>query len=131
MTVEYDLLDGSGSWELWAGSIGQAVVSISCNECSGDEGCNLNGVCTKEGTCECSTAEGVEFLGTHCEVKVKDQCRTISPEGLDDVKYSVLEDSSGTVEMYSRPGERVSSLLFPPQKNTTISKQSCFRSLPI
>jgi len=56
----------------------QYSVDIVCNECSVNADCNLNGVCKNDGKCECyNDEEGVTFIGPHCEVRLKDDCRTI------------------------------------------------------
>jgi hypothetical protein len=35
-------------------------------------------VCKNDGKCECyNDEEGVTFIGPHCEVRLKDDCRTI------------------------------------------------------
>ena len=35
-------------------------------------------MCQKDGTCKCfEDIDGVSFLGPHCEVKLRDECRTI------------------------------------------------------
>ena len=48
------------------------------NECDEDSDCNLNGECNKvTGKCECDEVDGVTYLGTHCEVKMTDECKTI------------------------------------------------------
>ena len=46
------------------------------NECEDSSDCNLNGDCT-EGKCECDKVDGVTYLGTHCEIKMTDECQTI------------------------------------------------------
>lgn len=46
------------------------------NECDENSDCNLNGECV-EGKCECDEVDGVTYLGTHCEVKMTDNCKTI------------------------------------------------------
>ena len=46
------------------------------NECEDSSDCNLNGDCT-EGKCECDKIYGVTYLGTHCEIKMTDECKTI------------------------------------------------------
>ena len=46
------------------------------NKCDEDSDCNLNGECV-EGKCVCDEVAGVTYLGTHCEVKMTDECKTI------------------------------------------------------
>src|SRR5210317_2240311 len=76
-TEVYDIEEVQGPWQVWEGVIGTTDVHISCNECDENSDCNLNGEC-KDGGCECyDDIEGVTFLGPHCEVRVKDECRTI------------------------------------------------------
>ena len=54
------------------------AVDIVCNQCNDDADCNLNGVCKEDGKCECfDDVEGVQFIGPHCEVLLKDECKTI------------------------------------------------------
>jgi hypothetical protein len=63
---------------LQAGVIGNTEVGITCNECNDNSDCNLNGVCQDDGTCKCfDNIDGITFLGPHCEVRLKDECRTI------------------------------------------------------
>ena len=77
-TQVYDIEEVQGPWQIWAGVIGITDVRISCNECDEDADCNLNGECKPDGSCECfEDVEGVTFLGPHCEVRLKDECRTI------------------------------------------------------
>lgn len=53
-------------------------VAIVCNECNDDADCNLNGICMNDGKCDCYDGDrGVTFMGPHCEVRLKDDCRTI------------------------------------------------------
>jgi len=80
-TASYDLLDVDGRWNIWTGAIFQTEVSIKCNECLDDSDCNLNGVCNKSnGECECDADEDAVYLGGHCEVKLRNECRTIIGE---------------------------------------------------
>ena len=77
-TEVYDIEEVQGPWQVWEGVIGTTDVHISCNECDENSDCNLNGEC-KDGRCECyDDVDGVTFLGPHCEVRVKDECRTIA-----------------------------------------------------
>ena len=58
--------------------VDKLAVEILCNECNDDADCNLNGVCKKDGKCECfDDVEGVQFIGSHCEVRIEDACKTI------------------------------------------------------
>ena len=105
-TDEYDLLLEQGKWSIWLGRIDTTSVSISCNRCREDADCNLNGKCEDDGTCTCKTAEetgGTNYIGTHCEVKLKEStCGTImSEEG--NVTYSIQRYSSS-------PGEPATTL---------------------
>eukprot|EP00984_Skeletonema_dohrnii_P035342 scaffold34997_cov183-Skeletonema_dohrnii-CCMP3373.AAC.1 len=95
------------NWEVWQGVIETTDVRITCNECNDDEDCNLNGACKRDGSCDCSKdVEGRTFLGPHCEVILKDNCRTIIGERYND-SYSVIDMDwlgSGQVwEAYNRP----------------------------
>jgi hypothetical protein len=78
-TEVYDIMDVKGPWQVWKGVIEMTDVRISCNWCDDDEDCNLNGICQKkDGSCKCyEDVSGVTFLGPHCEVRLKDECRTI------------------------------------------------------
>jgi len=108
-TNEFDLSNVDGDWSIWTGVIGRTEVSIVCNECSSETDCNLNGKCV-DGECECKSEAGVQYLGTHCGVKLKDSCRTIVGEGSNET-YSVEYYQShgewgypGTLfQEYSRP----------------------------
>ena len=53
----------------------------SCNVCEDNSDCNLNGKCNEDGECECNESENEIYLGTHCEVKLKDSCRNITSSG--------------------------------------------------
>ena len=72
-TSGFDLLDvaNENKWKIWTGKIIDTDISIQCNKCSEDTDCNLNGVCNEDGKCKCNVDEGVEYLGTHCEVELK------------------------------------------------------------
>mmetsp|Transcript_21329 Transcript_21329/g.32560 ORF Transcript_21329/g.32560 Transcript_21329/m.32560 type:complete len:501 (-) Transcript_21329:217-1719(-) len=77
-TDVYDIEEVQGPWQVWAGVIGKTDVDITCNECNDNADCNLNGECKKDGKCECfKDVEGVQFIGQHCEVRLKDDCHTI------------------------------------------------------
>eukprot|EP00984_Skeletonema_dohrnii_P026168 scaffold15472_cov138-Skeletonema_dohrnii-CCMP3373.AAC.1 len=77
-TDVFDIEEVQGPWQIWAGVIGRTDVDIVCNECSVNADCNLNGLCRNDGKCECYNDEdGVTFIGPHCEVRLKDDCRTI------------------------------------------------------
>eukprot|EP00580_Thalassiosira_gravida_P005882 CAMPEP_0201654886 /NCGR_PEP_ID=MMETSP0493-20130528/45732_1 /ASSEMBLY_ACC=CAM_ASM_000838 /TAXON_ID=420259 /ORGANISM="Thalassiosira gravida, Strain GMp14c1" /LENGTH=425 /DNA_ID=CAMNT_0048131459 /DNA_START=779 /DNA_END=2056 /DNA_ORIENTATION=- len=67
-TEAYDLMDvSSGPWEIWLGVIKHgAIMDIKCNGCNDDTDCNLNGVCSEDWTCHCTTAD---YYGTHCELE--------------------------------------------------------------
>ena len=77
-TNVYDIEDVQGPWQVWRGVIEMTDVQITCNECSDDDDCNLNGICKENGNCECfDDVEGKTFLGPHCEIILEDECRTI------------------------------------------------------
>jgi hypothetical protein len=83
-TKAYDLFRGQSvdlRWELWNGVIVETEGGISDNKCESDEtGCNLNGKCT-DGKCVYNTdRSGVRYLGEHCKIKVRDQCKMIVSE---------------------------------------------------
>ena len=75
-TDEYDLLNVQGEWSIWVGRIDTTKVSISCNTCNDDVDCNLNGECQDNGTCKCRIG-ATSYLGTHCEIQLKESCGTI------------------------------------------------------
>ena len=75
-TNTYDLLEVSPRWQIWAGDIKQTTMSISCDECKDNVDCNLNGICNN-GECECFSEKNVTYLGTHCDIEVVEECRTI------------------------------------------------------
>ena len=110
-TDEFDLLEIYGSWQVWTSGIRDTSVSIKCNECSSDSDCNLNGVCNKgTGKCECDVNENAIYLGTHCEVKLKNDCRTIIGKEYNDtwevgeIKNMHLNVNKMVIDQeYSRP----------------------------
>ncbi|KAL7533728.1 hypothetical protein ACHAXR_006358 [Thalassiosira sp. AJA248-18] len=83
-TEGFDLFDVDGKWQIWTGVIVETEVSVKCNECSDDYDCNLNGICNRHGKCDCDIDENAVYLGTHCEVKLEDKCRTITGEKYND-----------------------------------------------
>jgi len=105
-TEVYDIEEVKGPWQVWQGVIEATDVRISCNECDENADCNLNGVCQKDGTCECfDDVEGVTFFGLHCEVILEDKCRTIVGERYNE-SYSVLYlpwAPGQLYETYNRP----------------------------
>mmetsp|Transcript_39110 Transcript_39110/g.94141 ORF Transcript_39110/g.94141 Transcript_39110/m.94141 type:complete len:376 (-) Transcript_39110:222-1349(-) len=78
-TTEYDLLEIVGNWQVWVGIIGKAEVSVATNSCSDEDDCNMNGDCIND-KCVCKHEDGVEHLGSHCEVSLKDSCQAIIGE---------------------------------------------------
>jgi len=109
-TDEFDLLNVDTSWEIWMGVISNTEVSYACNECSDETDCNLNGHCVNK-KCVCDSDDGVEILGTRCETKLKDSCRTILGER-DNAPFSVLQYNSANdpdgpldtlLQQYGRP----------------------------
>ena len=86
-TSSFDLLSviRSGKWEVWQGTIQDTRLSGKCNTCEDDATCNLNGICNKEGKCDCNIEEDIYHLGVHCQVRVKSECRTIIGEKYGDV----------------------------------------------
>lgn len=79
-TDSFTVLDSVGKWDMWVGVLGTTDVSISCNRCFEKADCNLNGECSDEGKCICDNGNGVNYFGEHCEVKLRDDCKTILPE---------------------------------------------------
>eukprot|EP00571_Detonula_confervacea_P010374 CAMPEP_0172301852 /NCGR_PEP_ID=MMETSP1058-20130122/3671_1 /TAXON_ID=83371 /ORGANISM="Detonula confervacea, Strain CCMP 353" /LENGTH=597 /DNA_ID=CAMNT_0013012139 /DNA_START=29 /DNA_END=1819 /DNA_ORIENTATION=+ len=109
-TTEFDLLNVVGNWKVWIGVIGKAEVTIATNVCKDEMDCNLNGQC-RDGKCSCNHEDGARYLGTHCEVRLRDACGTITGEVHNDtwtVTYlrSWSEDfwsGDELYEEYSRP----------------------------
>mmetsp|Transcript_2542 Transcript_2542/g.3810 ORF Transcript_2542/g.3810 Transcript_2542/m.3810 type:complete len:648 (+) Transcript_2542:57-2000(+) len=104
-TDVYDIEEVQGPWQVWAGVIGKTDVDITCNECNDNADCNLNGECKKDGKCECfKDVEGVQFIGQHCEVRLKDDCHTIYGEEFNDT-WSVVPVGwgKGLFQEYDRP----------------------------
>lgn len=63
-TEEYSLLDVTGEWTIWTGSVKRDnLFSVVDNECFGAVDCNFNGKCRSDGSCICDGG----FFGTHCE----------------------------------------------------------------
>jgi len=91
-TDAYDLLDVPGEWSIWLGVIGTTTVNYSCDWCNEDTECNLNGKCINQ-ICVCSSGKGISYLGTHCEVKLKDECGTITTEDTN-ITYAIEYYSS-------------------------------------
>ncbi|KAL7545369.1 hypothetical protein ACHAWF_008731 [Thalassiosira exigua] len=99
-TTEYDLLSVDRKWKIWYGFIGETDLSYSCNRCSDALDCNMNGRCI-DGECKCNEQDDAHYLGTHCEVKLKNSCRTI-----------IGEDPASTFAvLYWSPGEGIASVL--------------------
>ena len=64
-TEEYSLLDVTGEWTIWTGSVQRDdFFSVVDNECFGAVDCNFNGKCSSRGSCICGPGG---FFGTHCE----------------------------------------------------------------
>lgn len=109
-TDEFDLMNVGTDWSIWTGVIGKTQVSFACNKCSDNTDCNLNGQCI-DGECKCNNGAGVQYLGTHCETKLSDSCRTIvgeiHAETFSIEYYSSTGRSDGPLDMlfqeYSRP----------------------------
>jgi len=104
-TEVYDIEEVQGPWQVWAGVIRKTDVEILCNECNDDADCNLNGVCKKDGKCECfDDVEGVQFIGSHCEVRIEDACKTIYGEEYNDTwSVALLGWGQGVFQEYDRP----------------------------
>ena len=73
-TTEFDLLNVGSQWRIWISRISTTTLTYTCNECNENSDCNLNGVCTDEGECVCDTGVKTQYMGTHCEVKLKNDC---------------------------------------------------------
>mmetsp|Transcript_9587 Transcript_9587/g.16316 ORF Transcript_9587/g.16316 Transcript_9587/m.16316 type:complete len:607 (-) Transcript_9587:340-2160(-) len=126
----YDLGGAAGGWQIWEGKIVPTDVSLTCDKCDDDADCNLNGVCDN-GKCQCRKQDGVMYLGEHCEVQLKDECRTISNRDIDGSKVTYSADSAAAwigendiFQEYSRPMYTYVEGLSPeraPQKEDTIA----------
>mmetsp|Transcript_13556 Transcript_13556/g.22257 ORF Transcript_13556/g.22257 Transcript_13556/m.22257 type:complete len:665 (-) Transcript_13556:54-2048(-) len=79
-TDSFNVLDAAGKWDMWVGVLGTTDVSITCNRCFENSDCNLNGECSDDGICICNNGNGVNYFGEHCEVKLREDCKTIIPE---------------------------------------------------
>jgi len=115
-TTEYNLLNVGNTWDIWVGVIGSTQVTYSCMKCNSATDCNLNGECI-DGTCKCHENDGGnKYLGPHCEVKLKESCRSIIAEPFNstwsiDYYSSTLGGPPDTLfEEYNRP-------VYTPVKN--------------
>ena len=131
-TDSFDLTTVDGAWSIWTGVIGTTDVSIECNTCyvsladfahcfnspctltrpietiQDDVDCNLNGVCDTNGRCQCNREIDREFLGTHCENKLKNSCksvRTADTNATFSIDYYQLspDQPERLFQMYGRP----------------------------
>ncbi|KAL7553920.1 hypothetical protein ACHAWF_017444 [Thalassiosira exigua] len=75
-TEGFDLLEIDGKWQVWTGVVVESDINIRCDECSGDDDCNLQGKCI-DGKCDCDADDDAVHLGSYCEVKLEHNCRTI------------------------------------------------------
>lgn len=69
-TDSFNLLEVSGDWSIWTGTINTGVTFHSfCNGCDSDADCNYHGVCTERGCdCEEDPVIGVaRYTGKRCE----------------------------------------------------------------
>eukprot|EP00984_Skeletonema_dohrnii_P028459 scaffold18452_cov71-Skeletonema_dohrnii-CCMP3373.AAC.1 len=105
----FDLGGAAGGWQIWEGKIVPTDVSLTCDKCKDDADCNLNGECNN-GKCQCRKQDGVMYLGEHCEVQLKDECRTITSQNYDGSKVTWSADSAAAwigeddvYQEYSRP----------------------------
>ena len=79
----------------------------SCNECTDDIDCNLNGQCV-DGKCDCNKEDGITFMGMHCETKLPKECETIIGEGRNETFSTeyldfVPGEDAVLFQEYSRP----------------------------
>ncbi|KAL7521761.1 hypothetical protein ACHAWX_006442 [Stephanocyclus meneghinianus] len=102
-SLGYELLDvPSDSWSVWVGTITQTEVSISCNACTSDVDCNLNGECLNK-ICKCDTSDGsMDLIGLHCEHKLKGQCKMLEDNNNETWYVATLPDNS-SFTAYGRP----------------------------
>ncbi|KAL7551942.1 hypothetical protein ACHAWF_015151 [Thalassiosira exigua] len=108
-TDSYDIteLAEDEEWFVWTGLIESDYrISIECNECTGNAGCNYNGECinSESGlkTCDCFD----EFFGSHCQFK--QPCPVIRSEKDTAATLDLLgdpndEEGEDFVEVYGRP----------------------------
>jgi len=94
-TEDFDLLSSTAEdWSIWLGRIDTTRVTIACNLCIDDTDCNLNGFCQPDGSCICKeNVGGVSYIGSHCEIKLREDCGTIKSEK-GNVTYSIQKYSS-------------------------------------
>ena len=106
-TSEFDLLNVEGGWHIWVGTVETTNVLTSCNECSDNIDCNLNGQCV-DGKCDCNTEDGLSYMGMHCETKLSKDCETIIGEGRNETFSTTYLDmfpgkDAALFQEYSRP----------------------------
>ena len=106
-TSEFDLLNVEGGWHIWVGTVETTNVLTSCNECSDNIDCNLNGQCV-DGKCDCNTEDGLSYMGMHCETKLSKDCETIIGEGRNETFSTTYLDmfpgkDAVLFQEYSRP----------------------------
>ncbi|KAL9184898.1 hypothetical protein ACHAXT_002675 [Thalassiosira profunda] len=109
-TDEFDLLNYEGYWSIWTGVVGKTEIDIICNECVSNVDCNLNGKCMN-GLCQCKQNEEVQYLGTHCETRLSEGCKTIIGERGDEMMsveyYNGAMNETGPLDTlfqeYARP----------------------------
>jgi len=101
-TAGFDL-EVDGKWQIWAGVILETDVTVRCNTCSDDIDCNLNGVCNESsGKCDCDVDDDAVYLGSHCEVKLAEECRTIISERYNDTWSVDVTGFSGKASAWMR-----------------------------
>ena len=106
-TSEFDLLKVDPDWHIWVGTVETTTVLTSCNACSDDIDCNLNGQCV-DGKCDCNKEDGISYMGMHCETKLSKECETIIGEGRNETfstEYLDMIPGEDAVlfQEYSRP----------------------------
>lgn len=122
-TDEFDLLKVDSNWKIWTGVIVETKVSYACNVCIDESDCNMNGECYN-GECKCNYEDGVQYLGTHCETKLKDSCRTVIGEE-NNVTLSVLYSDPSPygdrpvqlIQQYGRPVYKLITAIGAPRED--------------
>jgi hypothetical protein len=115
VTSEYDILDVSGLWTVWAGSFKQGgtftVVCSECSDSSNNSDCNFHGQCV-DGKCICM-GDG-DYFGNHCEHKRP--CKTLRGDNGD--IWSIRTDPDGEeILAYDRP-----TYIYKSGFNTTLQE---------
>lgn len=106
-TDSFDVIEVASerdSWKVWTGLIeDDSSITIDCNECYSNAGCNYHGDCglLVDQRCECN--EG--YFGIHCEYE--NPCRVIRSTKDDNTTLELLMDDESEedsfVQVYGHP----------------------------